>query len=105
MLKSALSDAGYQVFQATDGLEALNLIQDNHFDMLVTDLNMPEMDGISLIQAVRRISGNRFLPIIMLTTESQDDIREKGKSAGASGWINKPLKMEQFLGVLRLVMP
>lgn len=105
LLKTALAKAGYEVHEAADGLEALSIVRAQQFDLLVTDLNMPKMDGIALIEEVRQLPGNRFLPIIMLTTESQDDIRQRGKSAGASGWITKPFKVEQLLGVVRLVMP
>lgn len=105
LLHMTLSDAGYDVVEAADGEEALAKVRENQFDMLVTDLNMPKIDGIALIEAVRKIPGNRFMPIIMLTTESNDGIKKKGKTVGASGWIVKPFKPEQVLGVVRMVMP
>lgn len=105
LLKMTLTDAGYEVMEAADGREALSMVRQHQFDMLVTDLNMPQIDGIQLIEEVRKIPGNRFMPIIMLTTESHDGIRKKGKIAGASGWIVKPFKPEQVLGVVRMIMP
>ncbi|PLX81120.1 MAG: two-component system response regulator [Desulfuromonas sp.] len=105
LLNMTLTDAGYDVTEAADGKQALSLVAENQFDMLVTDLNMPEIDGIKLIEEVRKIPGNRFMPIIMLTTESHEGVRKKGKIAGASGWIVKPFRPEQVLGVVRMVMP
>lgn len=105
LLHLTLSDAGYDVVEAEDGEQALQKFSENQFDMLVTDLNMPNLDGIRLIEEVRKLPGNRFLPIIMLTTESKDGVRQQGKRAGASGWIVKPFRPEQVLGVVRMVMP
>ena len=73
--------------------------------MLITDLNMPRVDGLDLIRHVRRSPGCRFLPIIMLTTEADDNKRQAGKAAGASGWIVKPFKAEQLLNIVKMVMP
>ncbi|PLX81407.1 MAG: two-component system response regulator [Desulfuromonas sp.] len=105
LLNSTLSDAGYDVAEAENGEQALRMIGEDQFDMLVTDLNMPKVDGIQLIEEVRKLPGNRFMPIIMLTTESKDGVRQLGKRAGASGWIVKPFRPEQVLGVVRMVMP
>ncbi|PLX81110.1 MAG: two-component system response regulator [Desulfuromonas sp.] len=105
LLRLTLSEAGYEVYEAQDGGEALNMVREQQFDMLVTDLNMPQIDGIELIEQVRKIPGNRFMPIIMLTTETNDGIKQRGKLAGASGWIVKPFRPEQVLGVVRMVMP
>ena len=97
VLHMTLEGAGYEVLQAVDGVDALA--------KLATDLNMPNMDGIALIKEVRKNAGNRFMPIIMLTTESQPEKKQEGKSAGASGWIVKPFKPEQLLAVVRMVCP
>jgi two-component system chemotaxis response regulator CheY len=105
VLKMTLEGAGYEVLQAVDGVDALRKLANESVDMLVTDLNMPNMDGITLIREVRRDPGNRFLPIVMLTTESQPEKKHEGKSAGASGWIVKPFKPEQLLAVVRMVCP
>jgi two-component system, chemotaxis family, chemotaxis protein CheY len=105
MLTFTLEDAGYQVLEAVDGVEALaKLTAGEKVDMLITDLNMPNMDGIELIRAVRKDPTYRFIPIIMLTTETQESKRQEGKSAGASGWIVKPFKPQQVLAVVRMVL-
>jgi two-component system chemotaxis response regulator CheY len=104
MLKGTLEDAGYNVVVATDGKEALTMLGSEKIDMLVTDLNMPNLDGIGLIKEVRKLPGHRFIPIIMLTTESQEDKKREGKAAGASGWVVKPFKPEQLLAVVRMVL-
>lgn len=105
VLQMTLEGAGYEVLQAVDGVDALKKLTAESVDMMVTDLNMPNMDGIALIKEVRQNPGNRFMPIIMLTTESQPEKKQEGKTAGASGWIVKPFKPEQLLAVVRMVCP
>lgn len=105
LLRTTLSDAGYDVVEAENGEQALKLVGDQEIDLLVTDLNMPKVDGITLIERIRQLPGKRFLPIIMLTTEGHEATRRRGKTAGASGWILKPFRPEQVLGVVRMVMP
>jgi len=105
ILQMTLVQAGYEVVEAIDGGDALKLFTENNVDMLVTDLNMPNLDGIGLIKEVRQNPRNRFMPIIMLTTESQPEQRKKGKTAGASGWITKPFRPEQLLSVVSTVCP
>ena len=105
VLQMTLVQAGYEVVEAIDGEDALRLFTENNVDMLVTDLNMPNLDGIGLIKEVRQNPRNRFMPIIMLTTESQPEQRQKGKTAGASGWITKPFRPEQLLSVVSTVCP
>ena len=105
VLQMTLEDAGYDVVAAIDGEDALVKLKSESVDMLVTDLNMPKVDGIDLIQQVRQRPGNRFMPIIMLTSESQPEKKSAGKSAGASGWITKPFRPEQLLAVVRMVCP
>jgi two-component system chemotaxis response regulator CheY len=105
VLHMTLEDAGYDVVEAVDGADALEKLSEESVDMLVTDLNMPKVDGIDLIQQVRQKPGNRFMPIIMLTTESQPEKKSAGKTAGASGWITKPFRPEQLLAVVRMVCP
>jgi two-component system chemotaxis response regulator CheY len=104
MLSFTLQDAGYEVIEATDGVDALEKLKNEAIQMLITDLNMPQMDGIELIREVRKTPGNRFVPIIMLTTESTEQKKKAGKSAGASGWIVKPFKPEQLLRVVKMVL-
>jgi two-component system, chemotaxis family, chemotaxis protein CheY len=105
MMRFTLEDAGYEVSEAVDGVDALRkFAAGEEVDMLITDLNMPNMDGLELIRAVRKDIGNRFIPIIMLTTEAQESKRQEGKSAGASGWIVKPFKPQQVLAVVKMVL-
>ena len=105
VLQATLASAGYEVVEAIDGADALEKLGDESVDMLVTDLNMPNMDGIGLIHEVRQRPGNRFMPIIMLTSESQPEKKSAGKVAGASGWITKPFNPDQLLAVVRMVCP
>jgi len=105
VLNIALTGAGYQVVEANDGQEAINKLTETDVDLLVTDLNMPHMDGVELIKQVRQKPGNRFMPIIMLTAEAQCEMKAAGKKAGASGWITKPFRPEQLLSVIQMVCP
>ena len=104
MIGFTLQDAGYQVIKAFDGKDALVQLRSRKVDMIITDLNMPIMDGIALIKQIRQIDGYKFIPIIMLTTESQPQKKQDGKDAGATGWIVKPFKPEQLLGVINKVL-
>lgn len=104
MVSFTLKQAGYQVVEAVDGKDAFDKIKKNRINMLITDLNMPQMDGIELIRNVRTLPSARFMPIIMLTTESQASKKQEGKSAGATGWIVKPFKPEQLLAVVKKVL-
>jgi len=104
MLNFTLTDAGFDVVEAVDGVDACSKLKDNPVNMVITDLNMPQMDGIELIREVRKDPANRFVPIIMLTTESQETKKQEGKAAGASGWIVKPFSPEQLLAVVRMVL-
>ncbi len=105
VLHMTLADAGYDVVEAVDGADALEKLSGESVDMLVTDLNMPNLDGINLIHEVRLKPGNRFMPIIMLTSDAQPEKKSAGKAAGASGWITKPFNPEQLLAVVRMVCP
>jgi two-component system chemotaxis response regulator CheY len=104
MVSFTLKQAGYEVLEAADGQEAIDKLNAHAVHMLVTDLNMPNMDGIELIKEVRKDMKYRFIPIIMLTTESQAEKKQEGKAAGATGWIVKPFKPEQLLGVVKKVL-
>lgn len=94
MVKFTLAKEGYNVVEACDGKDALSKAGSASIDMVVTDLNMPNMDGITLIKESCAQPKFKFIPIIMLTTESQDTKKAEGKSAGATGWIVKPFKPE-----------
>ena len=104
MVTFTLQQAGYDVIEAVDGKDADKKIDDSNIDMLITDLNMPNMDGIELIKSVRSKPKYKFIPVVMLTTESQDEKKQEGKAAGATGWIVKPFKPEQLLAVVKKVM-
>lgn len=105
MVSFTLKREGYDIVEAVDGVDALKKLgADNPVHMMITDLNMPNMDGIELIRNVRANPKYKFMPIIMLTTESQDERKQEGKAAGATGWIVKPFKPEQLLGVIKKVL-
>lgn len=101
----SLRGAGYDVVEAVDGMDALAKLQGRRFDLLITDLYMPRLDGIELIKRVRAMPGYRFTPILMLTTESQGNRKAEGQAAGATGWIVKPFEPEQLLKVVKRVLP
>jgi two-component system chemotaxis response regulator CheY len=102
LVSFALRDAGYDVTAAVNGKDALEKMNNGtKMDMVITDLNMPEMDGIELIKQVRTKANCRFVPIVMLTTESQEARKQEGKLAGATGWIVKPFTPDQLVGVVK----
>ncbi|GFK94324.1 Chemotaxis protein CheY [Fundidesulfovibrio magnetotacticus] len=103
MVAFTLKNAGYGVIEAVDGKDAVSKLKGS-VDMVVTDLNMPNMDGIQLIKAIRAQAAYKFIPIVMLTTESQPGKKQEGKDAGATGWIVKPFKPEQLLAVVQKVL-
>lgn len=104
MVSFTLRDAGYEVLEAVDGQDAVKRLNGTSVNMVITDLNMPNLDGIGLIRALRAIAAFKFIPIVMLTTESQDTKKQEGKAAGATGWIVKPFKPEQLLAVVKKVL-
>jgi len=104
MVSFTLKNAGYETIEASDGKDALSKLNGSGINMIVTDLNMPNLDGIGLIKEVWAKSEYKFIPIIMLTTESQDNKKQEGKSAGATGWIVKPFKPDQLLAVVKKVL-
>ena len=101
MVSFTLKGAGYDVVEAVDGRDGLTKAGGDKFDMVITDLNMPQMDGIELITEARKLPGYTFIPIIMLTTESQAEKKDAGKKAGATGWIVKPFNAEQLIAVVK----
>lgn len=106
MVKYTLTSAGYEVVEAGNGKEAVDKLNAGAKPALVvTDLNMPEMDGITLITEIRKMAAFKFTPILMLTTESTDDKKKAGQAAGATGWIVKPFNPEQMLKVIQKVLP
>ena len=104
MVAFTIKQHGYEVIEAVDGLDALAKLTTQKVDLLLTDLNMPKLDGIGVIKGVRSSTLNKFIPIVMLTTESQDSQKAAGKAAGASGWIVKPFKPDQLAAVLKKLL-
>ncbi len=104
-ISTTLEKEGYSVTLANDGMDAMSKLDGNKYHVIVTDINMPNMDGIRLIQEVRKLTSHKFTPIIVLTTESQPEKKEEGKNAGATGWIIKPFKPEQLIAVVKKVCP
>ena len=100
-----LKEAGYQIIEAVDGKDALEKLAKNQVDLLLTDLHMPNMDGFQLAKEVRASAKHKFIPILVLTTESQLSSKEEGKSIGVTGWFVKPFEPEQLIKVVKRVLP
>jgi two-component system, chemotaxis family, chemotaxis protein CheY len=100
-IKIALSGAGYGVVEAGDGLLGLAAAKSNSAQLVVTDLNMPNMDGLSFIKALRQLPAYRGIPIVFLTTESDEAVKREARAAGATAWITKPFKQEQLVAVVK----
>ncbi len=101
MVNFTLKTAGYEVVDAVDGKDGLDKAGKQKFDMIITDLNMPNLDGIEMIAAIRKLPEYSFIPILMLTTESQAEKKDAGRKAGATGWIVKPFNADQLITVLK----
>jgi two-component system, chemotaxis family, chemotaxis protein CheY len=104
MVGVTLRAAGYEVVEAADGDEALEYARKHRVDLVLADVNMPRMDGITLIAHLRTLRGYRLTPLLLLTTESSPERKMQGKQAGATGWMVKPFHPEQLLATLERVM-
>jgi two-component system chemotaxis response regulator CheY len=104
MLHHTLSNAGFDVLQAEDGQKGLDILKREAVDIIITDINMPVMDGIEFIKHVRATGRHNSLPILILTTETSQDKREQGRSAGGTGWIVKPFDPEKLISVIHKVV-
>lgn len=104
MVAFTLKGAGHQVTEAADGQAALDVAKTKKFDLVLSDVNMPRMDGLSLAKELRGLSDYKFTPILMLTTESGMNKKQEGKAAGATGWIVKPFNPEQLLATIKKVL-
>jgi two-component system, chemotaxis family, chemotaxis protein CheY len=102
--KITLTNAGYSVTEAVDGQDGLNKAKAGNFDLIVTDLNMPNMNGLAMIKALRQSPAHTGIPIIFLTTESDAEMKNQAKAAGATGWITKPFDPEQLVKIARKVL-
>ena len=100
MIKLVPGPAGHQVAEAADGAEGLNKAKGQRFDLVITDLNMPVMNGLDMIRGMRALPSFTGVPIVFLTTESDDAMKQQAKASGATGWITKPFKPEQLLAVV-----
>lgn len=104
MVESTFKSAGYEVQTAPDGQAALDLCQANKFDFVLTDQNMPRMDGLTLIKSLRAMASYRATPIVVLTTEASDAMKSQGRAAGATGWMVKPFDPPKLLAVASKVL-
>jgi len=105
MIAFTLKTAGYEIIEAADGQAAFELLKDRSVDLVITDVNMPNMNGIELTQKVRTVPHLSKVPVLLLTTESDPEMKNRGRAAGATGWIVKPFKQEQLLAVVGKVLP
>jgi len=104
MVNFTLKGAGYEVVQAVDGVEALEYARFHSVDLVLTDVNMPRMDGITLVKELRALPTYKYTPMLVLTTESSQDKKMQGKQAGATGWIVKPFNPDQLLATIARVL-
>ena len=104
MVSFTLKSAGYQTVEAKDGQEGLSKAQTGSFDLVISDVNMPNMDGITLCGELRKLPNFKFTPILMLTTESSTDMKMRGKAAGATGWLVKPFNPDKLLATIKRVV-
>ena len=104
MVRGALEADHHHVVEAPDGRAALRTLEAARPDLVITDVNMPEMDGLSLVRALREQGRHRFTPILVLTTEGSDAMKQRGREAGATGWLVKPFNPDQLRQVVRRVM-
>lgn len=103
MLRLALSEAGFNVVQAEDGMHGLDVLASETPDVIVTDINMPRLDGFGFIEGVRKLDAHRAVPILVLTTESDADKKQRARRAGATGWIIKPFDPVKLVEAIRRV--
>jgi len=104
LLTLTLEAEGFRMHEACDGVEALASLSRERFDMVISDLNMPGMDGAELARQVRELPGYRFTPFIILSGETDDEKKARARRVGASAWLNKPFRPEQLLKVVQLVV-
>jgi len=104
MLAFTLQEAGFAVLQADDGQNATKVLDGRQIDLIITDLNMPNMDGFALIRHIRALPAYRFVPILMLTTVSNEERKAEGKKTGATAWLVKPFDPEQLMAVVAKVI-
>lgn len=102
----SLKGKGYNVIQATDGKDALSKLDGTKVNLIISDVNMPVMDGLTFVTEMKKLPRYKFTPVIMLTTEAGSDMKERGRTAGVKAWVVKPFKPEQMLtAVAKLILP
>ena len=104
MVRAALEAGGHQVLESPDGRAALATLETSPVDLILTDVNMPVMDGLALTRAVRQLDRHRTTPVLILTTEAGDDMKQRGRAAGATGWLVKPFNPDQLRQVVEKVL-
>lgn len=104
LVRASLESAGYNVLVAENGLEAIQMCDGTQIDLIITDLNMPERDGIQVVEEVRQKEQYKFVPILLLTTESQIEKKNMAKGAGATGWIVKPFVESKLIEIVKKVL-
>ncbi|MCE2712499.1 MAG: response regulator [Cryomorphaceae bacterium] len=104
VVSMGLKEAGYNVVAGVNGSDGLRLLNENKVDLIISDLNMPVMDGITFLKEVRKQEKYKFLPLLILTTESQESKKLEAKQAGATGWIIKPFVKEKLIAVVKKVL-
>jgi two-component system chemotaxis response regulator CheY len=100
----ALTNAGYKVTEAVDGADGLAKMKSGSFDLIVTDLNMPNMDGLTMIRSLRKLPAYMGTPVIFLTTESDGELKQQAKDAGATGWLTKPFEPDMLVKITKKVL-
>ena len=104
MVVFTLESAGYDVVEAVDGQQALDVAKNESFDLVLSDINMPVMNGIELVKQLRQLEAYKYTPILMLTTETSSDRKMAGKGAGATGWVVKPFNPDKLLATIKKVI-
>ncbi len=105
MVAFTLKSSGFDVIEAIDGQDAIEKLGDRRVDLVLTDQNMPRMDGITLVRHLRSLPQFKSTPILILTTESSDEMKQAGRAAGATGWLVKPFDPRKLVDVIRKVLP
>ena len=101
VIKFTLQNAGYKILEAEDGRGALKFLDGRKLDLVITDYNMPEMNGIEFIEEMKKNPLYQYTPVILLTTETREDVKKQAYEVGITGWIHKPFKFDQFLAIVK----
>ncbi|TGL74500.1 response regulator [Leptospira yasudae] len=105
ILNLHLSGSNFDILEAVDGQDGLDKLQSDKVDLIVSDMNMPNMDGITFVKEIKKDPKNKFTPIIMLTTESQEEVKSEGLAAGARAWLTKPFSPEELVQTIHKLLP